>query len=246
MLGVNGDAGTDLRASFEQALESLWIAYQPIVHAKDGTIFGFEALLRSNVAALPGPGQVIDAAERLGELVRLGRTVRTRAAGPMRGTPEPWTLFVNLHPEDLNDPDLADRTAALSAIAGRVVLEITERASLGNFESVRGIVNAVRELGFRIAVDDLGAGYAGLASFALLEPEIVKLDMSLVRDIDASTVKQRVVRSMTDLCTDMGLLVVAEGVETREERETLTELGCDLLQGYLFARPGRPFPRVAV
>ena len=86
------------------------------------------------------------------------------------------------------------------------------------------------------------AGYAGLTSFALLEPDIVKLDMALVRGIDKKPVQQKLVASMTTLCKDMGLLVVAEGIETCEERDTLIDLGCDLLQGYLFARPGPPFP----
>ncbi len=98
-------------------------------------------------------------------------------------------------------------------------------------------MSQLRELGFRIAVDDLGAGYAGLSSFALLEPDIVKLDMTLVRDVDRSSVKQKLVASMASLCRDMGLLTVAEGVETQAERDTLIHLGCDLLQGFYFARP---------
>jgi EAL domain-containing protein (putative c-di-GMP-specific phosphodiesterase class I) len=100
-------------------------------------------------------------------------------------------------------------------------------------------------MGFKIAVDDLGAGYAGLSSFTVLEPEIVKLDMSLIRDIHITSTKQKVVRSMTALSKDMGMTVVAEGVETREERACLVDLGCDLLQGFLFAKPGRAFPGVA-
>ena len=99
-------------------------------------------------------------------------------------------------------------------------------------------------MGFRIAVDDLGAGYAGLTSFALLEPEIVKLDMTLVRDIHESATKQKLVKSMAALCKDMGMVVVAEGVETTAERDVLAGLGCDLMQGYLFAKPGKPFPEV--
>jgi EAL domain-containing protein (putative c-di-GMP-specific phosphodiesterase class I) len=90
----------------------------------------------------------------------------------------------------------------------------------------------------------MGAGYAGLTSFALLEPEVVKLDMSLVRDVHQSPTKQKVIRSMTSLCKELGMLVVAEGVETPAERDMLIELDCDLLQGFLFARPGRPFPEV--
>jgi EAL domain-containing protein (putative c-di-GMP-specific phosphodiesterase class I) len=97
-------------------------------------------------------------------------------------------------------------------------------------------------MGFRIAIDDLGAGYAGLTSFATLEPEFVKLDMSLVRDVDRNPTKEKLIRSMTSLCKDLGMMVVAEGVETLAEREVLERLGCDLLQGYLLAKPGKPFP----
>jgi EAL domain-containing protein (putative c-di-GMP-specific phosphodiesterase class I) len=123
-------------------------------------------------------------------------------------------------------------------------LEITERSSLDEVKDVRSRVAALRELGFSIAVDDLGAGYAGLTSFTLLEPEIVKLDMSLVRDVHQNSTKQKVVRSMTALAKDMGVIVVGEGVECKAERDALVDLGCDLLQGFLFARPGRPFPEV--
>jgi len=109
---------------------------------------------------------------------------------------------------------------------------------------VRSRIAALRDIGYRIAVDDLGAGYSGLTSFALLEPEFVKLDMSLVRGIDTNVTKQKVVRSMTSLCREMGMKVVAEGVETPTECDVLVNLDCDLLQGFLFARPGKPFPEV--
>jgi EAL domain-containing protein (putative c-di-GMP-specific phosphodiesterase class I) len=106
---------------------------------------------------------------------------------------------------------------------------------------VRSRVQRLRELGFRIAIDDLGAGYAGLASFALLEPEVVKLDMSLVRDLHLSLTKQKLVRTMITMCRELGITITAEGIETVEERDALLEAGCDLMQGYLFARPGPPF-----
>ena len=100
----------------------------------------------------------------------------------------------------------------------------------------------LRALGYRIAIDDLGAGYAGLTSFAQLEPEVVKVDMSLVRGIDRSPVKQKLVRSIIALCTELGIQLVAEGIETPAERDALIALGGDLCQGYLFAKPGRGFP----
>jgi EAL domain-containing protein (putative c-di-GMP-specific phosphodiesterase class I) len=128
--------------------------------------------------------------------------------------------------------------APLSRIADQVVLEITERASLDSVSDVRSRVAALRELGFRIAVDDLGAGYAGLTSFALLEPEIVKLDMTLIRGIEASPVRKHIVDSMTRLCRELDMRVVAEGIETLPELGCVLDLGCDYLQGYLLGRPG--------
>jgi EAL domain-containing protein (putative c-di-GMP-specific phosphodiesterase class I) len=247
LLGQMGGRAADragLEASFQSALSTLWVAYQPIVSASSRVIYGYEALLRSNEPSLPHPGAVLDAAERLGELTALGRTIRSRAAEPMGDCPNERTLFVNLHVRDLLDPTLADPSAPLSRIASRVVLEITERSAVDEVKDVKYRVAALREMGFRIAIDDMGAGYAGLTSFALLEPEVVKLDMSLVRDVHESATKQKVIRSMTSLCQDMGMLIVAEGVETPAERDALQELGCDLLQGYLFAKPARPFPEV--
>ena len=246
LLGHAGALGTDragLEASFDRAMHSMWMAYHPIVDVKKQTIFGYEALLRSTEPSLPHPGAVIDAAMRLGRLELLGRAIRSLAAEPIP-TDTDFLLFVNLHVTDLTDPALSDPESPLSKIASRVVLEITERSSLDEVKDARRRVASLREMGFKIAVDDLGAGYAGLSSFTLLEPEIVKLDMSLIRDIHITSTKQKVVRSMTALSKDMGMTVVAEGVETRDERDCLIDLGCELLQGFLFAKPGRAFPGV--
>ncbi len=248
VLGSTAGEGSDragLGASFRRALDSLWMAFQPIIDATDRSVLGYEALLRSEEPSLPHPGAVLDAAERLGALDTLGRAVRHRSAEAMLQGDPTWLLFLNLHPSDLLDESLLDSATTLSKIADRVVLEITERASLDKIPDVRARVVALRELGFRVAVDDLGAGYAGLTSFVHLEPDFVKLDMSLVHDVDQSAVKRKLVASMTNLCKEMGLQVVAEGVETAAERDVLVDLGCDLLQGYRFARPSRPFAQPA-
>ena len=244
LLGANAVSAdrAGLEASFEAALDSLWLAFQPILRANDGSVFGYEALMRSDEPSLIGPQMVLDAAERLDALPRLGRKVRTLAATAMQGAAPEAALFLNLHPMDLADETLFDALSPLTQMAARVVLEVTERAAIEEVDHVERRVSQLREHGFRIAVDDLGAGYAGLSSFALLEPEIVKLDVSLLRDIDQSPVKQKLVASMTTLCKDMGFLVVAEGIETVAERDCVVALGCDLLQGFLFARPARPFP----
>ncbi|MCA9523679.1 MAG: EAL domain-containing protein, partial [Myxococcales bacterium] len=115
-------------------------------------------------------------------------------------------------------------------------------ATLDDVRDVASRVVRLREMGFRIAIDDLGAGYAGLSYFARLEPEVVKLDMSLIRHIDHELTKQRVVASMVSVSHELGMTVIAEGVEIEGERDTAHALGCDLLQGYLFAKPAPPFP----
>jgi EAL domain-containing protein (putative c-di-GMP-specific phosphodiesterase class I) len=124
-------------------------------------------------------------------------------------------------------------------VAKRAILEITERASLDGVRDLRERASALRALGFRLAVDDLGAGYAGLNSLAKLQPDVVKIDMALIRQIDESKAKQRIVGSMARLCEEMQVMMVAEGVETAEERDTLLGLGCPIQQGFLFARPTR-------
>jgi len=239
-LGASDRAG--LEVTFSQVIETLWIAYQPVVRAADRSLFGYEALLRSRVDALPTPAAVLDAAERLGRLPELGQRIRAASAAPFGDAPEDSLLFVNLHAADLNDPTLTSSDAALCKMAHRVVLEITERASLDRVKDPRGRIAELRSMGFRIAIDDLGAGYAGLTSFATIEPQFVKLDGSLVRGVDRNPTKRRLIRSMTALCKDLSIVTVAEGIETVEERDSVIELGCDLLQGYLLARPDKPFP----
>lgn len=150
-------------------------------------------------------------------------------------------LFVNIHPEELRDDHLLDEFAPLSQVADRVVLEITERASLQDIPNVRDRVARLRELGYRIAVDDLGAGFAGLGNFALLSPDIVKVDMSLVRHVDRDHIKQQLVRGLARTCRELSTMIVAEGIETQQEHDTVVNLGCTLLQGYYHGRPG-PLP----
>ena len=130
-------------------------------------------------------------------------------------------------------------------MADSVVLEITERAPLDAIGRMTQRIAALRASGYRIAIDDLGAGYAGLSSFAALEPDIVKLDMSLVRDVHRSPVKRRLIEGVVRACADLGVTLVAEGVEVPAERDALVESGVDVFQGFLFARPAPEFPVVA-
>jgi len=233
-----------LEVTLDRALGSMWMAYQPIVDPATRVVFGYEALLRSSEVALPNPGAVLEAAQRLGRSHDVGRAVRQKVPASVEIAPRDSLFFVNLLARDLEDESLVAPATAFSGFASRIVLEITERSSLDEIPEARSTVERLRGLGFRVAIDDLGAGYAGLNSFAVLEPDYVKLDMSLIRDVDRSSVKQKLIRSMTRLCRDMGVTVVAEGIETTQERDVVIELGCDLLQGYLLARPGKPFPAI--
>jgi EAL domain-containing protein (putative c-di-GMP-specific phosphodiesterase class I) len=227
-----------LEGAFAKALGTLWMAYQPIVTARDGAVFGHEALMRTAEPMLATPPTLLDAAERLRRIPQLGRVVRETVAASMGNNPA-GAIFVNVHSLELTDDTLFAAAAGLSRKAKGVVLEITERASVERVADLRDRIQALRQLGYRIALDDLGAGYAGLTTFTALQPDIVKLDLALVQGVEREPMKRKLIGSMTQVCKDSGILVVAEGVETEAERDAVVEAGCDLLQGHLFGRPER-------
>lgn len=229
-----------LAEAFDDSLAQLWVGFQPIVAWGARRAYGYEALVRSG-GALGRPPELLAAAEKLGRLTDLGRAVRRRVAAQAAAAPQGALLFVNLHARELEDPELLDPASPLAQVAGRVVLEITERVALEEVADIVACVERLRELGYRLAVDDLGAGYAGLSSFASIEPDVVKLDMSLIRGVDVNPLKQCVVRSVVRLADELGIQVVSEGIELPAERDSLVALGCDLLQGYLFGKAERGF-----
>jgi EAL domain-containing protein (putative c-di-GMP-specific phosphodiesterase class I) len=234
-----------LGAGFERALGSLWMAFQPIVSLSAHRPIAYEALMRSREPGFLGPGPILDYAEKSRRLPELGRAIRDLCADAAAQLPPDTSLFVNCHVQDLHDPELFSPLSALASYAERVVLEITERGALDEIADIAERTARLRALGFRVAIDDLGAGYAGLTSVAVLEPDYVKLDMSLTRDLAASPVRRSLVASMVQVCDTSGMRLVAEGVETAVERDALASLGCDLLQGYHYARPCAEFVKVA-
>ena len=230
-----------LEARLTSAISKLWLALQPVVSATSGTIVGHEAFVRSDEPTLPSPASLFEVAERVERTSELSRAIRGLAAARMSELPPNGLLFVNIHPTDLDDPEFGSATCPLTPHASRVVLELTERAALDDVSGVKARAQRLRSLGYRLAVDDLGAGYAGLTNFTQLEPDAVKLDISLVRGIDQAPSRQNIVRSLHELCgRDFGMMVVCEGVETVEERDTLLRLGCDWMQGNLFGEPRAP------
>jgi EAL domain-containing protein (putative c-di-GMP-specific phosphodiesterase class I) len=228
----------DLVPRFENALARAWMAFQPIVDIHHKRIFAYEALLRTDEESLKRPDLFIGTAERLDRIHDLGRTVRAAVARSVSKLPGDALLFVNVHGLELTDESLFSTSDPLAPLAHRTVLEITERIGLDEVAGPSRVA-MLRKLGYRIAVDDLGAGYAALGALATLEPEVVKLDMSLIRDIDRQPTKRRVVGAIATLCRELGSNVVAEGVETQAEAAVVIELGIQLVQGYLYARPTR-------
>jgi EAL domain-containing protein (putative c-di-GMP-specific phosphodiesterase class I)/CheY-like chemotaxis protein len=228
-----------LARNFDVALDRLWMAMQPVAALSRRQVVAYEALVRSDEPTLARPDLLIAAAEDLGRLPELGQRIRAACAQLVSGLDVGVDLLVNLHPNDLHDGDLFDPSAPLSIVAPRVILEITERASLDELKDLQERIASLRRLGFRIAIDDLGAGYGSLSAMALLRPELVKLDMSLIRDVGNDPVRTRMIRSIGALCEQLGIPWLCEGVETMDELRALIAVGADLMQGYLFAKPSR-------
>lgn len=233
-----------LEERFDAALATLAMVFQPIVSVVGQGTYGYEALLRVREPAFPTPPDFLAAAERLGRLREVGGAVRAAVAAAAVDLTANHALFVNLHPMDLLDDALYDPDAPLAKLACPIVFEVTERASLDGIDDVVERRARLRTLGYRVAIDDLGAGYAGLSCLVQLEPELVKIDMSLARGVDADESRQKVVRSLSQMTRDLGMEVIAEGVETPAERDMLSTLGCGLLQGYWFGRPAPGFGSV--
>jgi EAL domain-containing protein (putative c-di-GMP-specific phosphodiesterase class I) len=143
-------------------------------------------------------------------------------------------LFLNVDPHDFNDPAFNENEVKYPE---RVVIEITERTAIKDYPKFRERLRAFREAGFRFAVDDAGSGYAGLGSIANLEPNYIKLDISLINGIDTNFIKQNLVETMVKFANDHGAKVIAEGVERAEEFKAVKELGVHLVQGFFLHRP---------
>jgi EAL domain-containing protein (putative c-di-GMP-specific phosphodiesterase class I) len=231
-----------MREHFEKAVAGMWMAFQPIVSWSKKSVVAYEALLRTTYEPLRYPSDIIHVAESLGEIHNLGQKTRAMIADVLGKHPELPGVFVNLHVLDLLDEQLYSEASALLPFANRIHFEITERMALEKISDLRQRIERLRKHGYRIAVDDLGEGYSGLNSFAVLEPEAVKLDMSLIRGIDRASTKRRMVQTLATLCGELGTPLVAEGVETQSELATLIDLGADWFQGFYFARPDYPLP----
>jgi EAL domain-containing protein (putative c-di-GMP-specific phosphodiesterase class I) len=218
------------------------MAFQPIVDLRDGRVWAYEALVRGIDGASAGSvlGRISDenryAFDQRCRVVAIERAV---AAGLLETHAK---LSINFLPNAVYSPraciQLTLKTAAAQGLdPSRLVFEFTETERMADPDHVRRIVESYQAMGFGAALDDFGAGYAGLTLLARFQPDIIKLDMELLRGLDASLPRRKIVQAVVAMCADMGVTVVAEGVETRGELDAVRAMGVDLVQGYLLARP---------
>ena len=217
---------------------------QPITDLATGAAVGFEALSRfaEPTGAPRRPDEVFARADGLGLRTRLEQAAARSALALLPSLPPETYLSVNLSPQALLDPASFDLlTAALSSgAAGRLVLELTEHEHVPDYPAVLRVLAGLRERGLRLAVDDTGSGFASLQHVTRLQPDIVKLDIAFVRDVDRDPSRRAVTRSMIAFAREVGAVLVAEGIETTAEREELLRLGATHGQGYLLGRPQPP------
>jgi len=218
----------------------IFLVFQPLVATASGSIFGYEALVRSEAPEFPNPPALLDAAIREGFCGELGRLIRQLAVETCTDYP----LFVNMHPDEFGEGWLVRPDDPISTHNQDVYLEITESVPLSHYRYCHSVLRELRSRGVKIAVDDLGAGYSNLKYIADLEPEVVKLDRELVAGLTTDSPLFKLVCSIVDLCRDQGAKVVAEGVETLDELRAVLETGAHYVQGYLLARPARELPVV--
>lgn len=226
---------SDLKTSLRE--RAVYVDYHPIVVAESRAVFGYEALARGVRRSLRSPEVMFEVAAEADLLWELSRLCRARAIEGLHKFSPNELLFLNVDPHDFADPQFTAQLAADVTEPSRVVIEITERTAIKDYPKFRGHLAALREQGYRFAVDDAGSGYAGLGSIANLEPDFIKLDMSLINCIDTNFIKQNLVESMVKFANDHGAQVIAEGVERAEEFETVKGLGVHLVQGFYLHRP---------
>ncbi len=223
---------TELEFDFEYA-------FQPIVDFNTKTIFAHEALVRgpNGEGALTILSRVNNNNRYQFDQACRVKAVKTAAELQLKGL-----LSINFMPNAVYRPELCISTTLAAAKeydfpATNIIFEFTEQEIIQDTKHLINIVKTYKSLGFKTALDDFGAGYAGLNLLASFQPDIIKIDMELIRNIDTSKSRQAIVKSLTRMCEELEVIVVAEGVETKSERDTLVSFGINLFQGYFFCKP---------
>jgi EAL domain-containing protein (putative c-di-GMP-specific phosphodiesterase class I) len=217
--------------------------YEPVVDVATKTVFGYEALARGPVGTeFHSPAALFEAAEEEGLVFELDCLCRRSGLDGAVGLPSGTRLFLNVRPTTIHDPSFRPealiRTLEKSQLRpSDVVFEISEQESISSFELFREVRDEYKNLGFQFALDDTGAGYASLQAVLELEPEFIKVDRALISGLDADPTRQRLLRALQDVAGGIGARIIAEGLDTLEELETLGALGIPFGQGWLFGKP---------
>jgi EAL domain-containing protein (putative c-di-GMP-specific phosphodiesterase class I) len=210
------------------------VVTQPIVGLRGGRVVGMEALARFP-AHPEGPAAVFASADALGLGVELELAAAAAALAVLPEIPAPLYLSVNVSPAAVLDPRLDDLLSGTEA--GRVVLELTEHAAVEDYPHLVERLRSLSAAGFRFAVDDAGAGFASLRHILDLGPDVIKLDIALIRGIDADAARRALARALVLFADELGAVLIAEGIETQAELATLQALGVTHGQGYHLGRP---------
>lgn len=219
------------------------IHFQPLVAIDRAEIFGYEALTRAPAdGPLHSPLVLFEAAARLGRLVELEHLIVRRAIQRFKALALPGQLFLNVTADTLlgareHVGQLAAELAELGLPTSRVVIELTETRPIEDLAQLDDSLQALREQGFRVALDDLGEGFASLRRWMEMRPDFVKIDRHFIDGIAQEPLKQQFVRSIVEMAATSGCEVVAEGLEQEPDLDVLRRLGLTICQGYLFARP---------
>ena len=240
------------RCTLQEVLleDKLATVFQPIVDLRDNSVLGLEALSRGpEGTVLHAPLRLFALAAEADLAFELDRKCRRRALTSARTLPEGQTLFINVLPSALYDPEfqgesLVGQLRSLGLSPERIVLEITESSAIENYGVFAEALGEFTRLGFKIAVDDVGAGYSGLEKIAHLNPNYLKLDRELIKDIDSSYIRREMARALKAFADKIGSTIIAEGIEREAELKALVELGIEYGQGFLLARPGAGLPAV--
>lgn len=221
--------------------QAFTMVFQPVVDLATGTTVGAEALARFTAHPHRPPNEWFDEAARVRRGIDLEVAAVTAALQELHRLPGEAFLAVNVAPETATSPELTD---ALQGVApARVMLELTEHSQIEDYHQLLTGLQPLRDRGFRIAVDDAGSGYAGLRHVLQLRPDVLKLDIDLISSIDQDPAKRALGTALVAFAHDTGATIVAEGIETAAELETLRALGVSWGQGYYLARPAAlPLP----
>jgi EAL domain-containing protein (putative c-di-GMP-specific phosphodiesterase class I) len=229
---------------FELLVEGqIYSVYEPIVEVETRTVFGYEALARGpDGSELHSAAKLFARAAEQDLLFQLDCLCRQRGLDGARDLPGGAKLFLNVRPTTIHDPsfraDALERTLERCRLSpSDVVFEISEQESIGNFAIFREVRDYYGKLGFQIALDDTGAGYASLEAVMELGPEFIKVDRAFVAGIDEDKGRQELLRSLQSLAQRIGARIIGEGLDTLEELETLGRLGISYGQGWLFGKP---------